>query len=212
MADPPTKSSKPPKKRDGRTLRAERSRLAVARAMLELIREGHPRPTAANVAERAGVSLRLVFHHFNDMESVLRRASELQAREIAPMLPVDFSGVTSFDQKVAIFVERRANLYEAVAPVRRAMRMAMDSLSAETLEGLHLVRRLKREQFDHLFAEQIEALPDDVREDVRAACHAAQSWLNWENLRTHQGTERSIEDCMRIVRVTLHRLLGVPAT
>src|SRR4051812_40199139 len=44
--------------RDGRNVRAERTRKAVVEALLELLDEGDVRPTAERIAVRAGVSER----------------------------------------------------------------------------------------------------------------------------------------------------------
>ena len=55
---------------DGRLARGQRTRANVAGALIALLREGDTEPTARAVAERAGVSLRLVFHHFADMDEL----------------------------------------------------------------------------------------------------------------------------------------------
>ena len=56
--------------RDGRVARGQRTRRSVAEALMELLRAGETDPTAKAVALRAGVSLRLVFHHFADMDDL----------------------------------------------------------------------------------------------------------------------------------------------
>src|SRR3954470_18279608 len=52
---------------DGRTARATRTREAVVSAVLDLVNEGNPKPTAREIADRAGVSLRSVYVHFDDL-------------------------------------------------------------------------------------------------------------------------------------------------
>ena len=56
--------------RDGRTVRAERTREAVVTALLALLEEGELSPTAERVAERAHVSERSIFQHFGDREAL----------------------------------------------------------------------------------------------------------------------------------------------
>ena len=56
--------------KDGRRRRARNNRQRIVAAMIELIGEGHITPGAEDVAARAGVGLRTVFRHFNDMESL----------------------------------------------------------------------------------------------------------------------------------------------
>ena len=81
---------------DGRRLRGQRTQTKVLEALLELVAEGEMRPTAQAVSNRAGVSLRTVYHHFEDVEDVRRRALELQRgryqagfRTIDATLPVE---------------------------------------------------------------------------------------------------------------------------
>ena len=57
---------------DGRAARALRTRNRVVDALLDLIDEGDLRPPAADVARRAGVSLRSVYQHFDDLETLFR--------------------------------------------------------------------------------------------------------------------------------------------
>ena len=55
---------------DGRVARGQRIRRNVADALVVLLAEGDAEPTAPAVAARAGVSARLVFHHFADMDDL----------------------------------------------------------------------------------------------------------------------------------------------
>ena len=61
---------------DGRRARGARNRDAVVTAILELLREGNPEPGAHEIAERSGVSVRSVFRHFDDLESLYEAAVE----------------------------------------------------------------------------------------------------------------------------------------
>ena len=55
---------------DGRMLRGERSRQQIVDALFKLIRAGEMNPGAAQVADAANVSLRTVFRHFEEMDSL----------------------------------------------------------------------------------------------------------------------------------------------
>ena len=48
----------------------------IAEALLSLIDEGDLQPTANRIAERAGISLRVIYHHFGDLEALFREAAE----------------------------------------------------------------------------------------------------------------------------------------
>src|SRR5688572_21525079 len=98
--------------------RGERAREAIAGALLEALRAGDPAPTAPAVAKRAGVSLRLVFHHFKDMESVWRMAAARQIARLHELGRVAAGGSTK--ERIVALVASRSRLYAEVAPVRRA--------------------------------------------------------------------------------------------
>src|SRR5271163_2254507 len=70
---------------DGRLARSARTRHAVVDALLDLLGEGDLRPTAARIAERAGVSLRLVFHHFDDLDAIYAELADRQAERVKPL-------------------------------------------------------------------------------------------------------------------------------
>ena len=67
-----TPSSRRGPPRDGRALRSERSRRPIVEALFALVGEGVLQPTAQQVADRAGVGIRTVFRHFEDMDALLR--------------------------------------------------------------------------------------------------------------------------------------------
>src|SRR6202040_367201 len=70
---------------DGRVARGERTRRSLAEAMISLLEEGDAQPTARRIAERAGVSLRLVFHHFDDLEAIYSELADRQAERVKPL-------------------------------------------------------------------------------------------------------------------------------
>jgi TetR/AcrR family transcriptional regulator, regulator of autoinduction and epiphytic fitness len=104
---------------DGRNARSERTRGAVATALLELLQGGHLRPTAAEIAERAGVSLRSVFQHFEDLESLYAAVADAQMERLLRYISPE-AGAGPLAERVSSFVERRAELLETITPVRRA--------------------------------------------------------------------------------------------
>lgn len=61
----------PTETKDGRTLRAERSRQKIVDAIVALVDEGTLIPTAQQVAEMAAVGIRTVFRHFNEMDDLM---------------------------------------------------------------------------------------------------------------------------------------------
>src|SRR4051794_7539538 len=71
---------------DGRTARSQRTRDSVVEALLDLLNAGNPRPTAREIAEQAGVSLRSVYVHFDDLEDLFLAATGRHLERILPLL------------------------------------------------------------------------------------------------------------------------------
>ena len=106
---------------DGRLARSARTRRAVVDALLDLLGEGDLRPTAARIAQRAGVSMRLVFHHFDDLEAIYSELADRQAERVKP-LTVPISAALPLPQRIEEFCAQRGRLLEtsvARAPRRR---------------------------------------------------------------------------------------------
>jgi TetR/AcrR family transcriptional regulator of autoinduction and epiphytic fitness len=171
----------------------------VAEALLALVEEGNPQPTAKEVAARADVSLRLVFHHFDDMDALFGAVVAMQhARHWAHLEPPDAGQPRPerIDQTVA----QRAALFEAIAPVRRAgLRQAQRSerVAADLAESNAILRRL----LGSTFAAEL----GDGDETLAEALDAAASWECWERLRG--GQSLSVPAAAAAMARTLHGLL-----
>ena len=66
------------RKGEASTARAERTRAKIAQAVIDLLGSSRQPPTAKQVAARAGVSVRLVFHHFEDMDALYNAVAQAQ--------------------------------------------------------------------------------------------------------------------------------------
>jgi AcrR family transcriptional regulator len=104
---------------DGRVRRSERSREAIVQSMLELVGEGVTRPTAEQVAQRAGVVIRTVFRHFSDMESLFAALTTRIATGARPLLIEDPPNAGVVD-RVHVLVRNRAKIFERILPYKRA--------------------------------------------------------------------------------------------
>jgi AcrR family transcriptional regulator len=186
---------------DGRVVRGERTRGALAEALIGLLEEGDEKPTARRIAQRAGVSLRLVFHHFADLESILQAAVKIQEqRHWRRLRPVDPD--LALDERVVRVVRQRAQVFQAVAPVRR---------SAEQLEGssptlaaeLARVRQFLRGQLQATFTPELEGRSRAEARLLLDALDVATSWETWEQLerlgRTPPARRRTMEALTRAV-------------
>jgi TetR/AcrR family transcriptional regulator of autoinduction and epiphytic fitness len=180
---------------DGRNLRAERTRTALASAYLDLLTEGDLRPTAERIAERAGVSPRSVFKHFPDREALFAAASETQEARVRELMGDLPDPSAPLDERIDAFVDQRARFHEFVSPVRRSA-LLTEPFSPVVAEKLHMAREAGAAHVTHVFAPELDALRGRAREDLHAALCALSAWPTWESLRRHQGLS---EDRARVI-------------
>ncbi len=170
---------------DGRRQRGLRNREAVVDAILALINETGELPAVGEVAERSGVSVRSVFRHFEDLESLHAVAVERHMRSVMQIIePVD-QGAPLAD-RVAAVVDQRSRLFETITPMRRVAERLQHTSSA-VADGLTFsLRSLRRHAIDS-FAPELDALPAPARRDAAAAVDVALSWATWNHVRTAGG-------------------------
>jgi AcrR family transcriptional regulator len=185
---------------DGRTLRRQQNREAVLDALVALFAEGHYQPNAADVAERAGISLRSLFRYFEDTDDLQRAAIERLLALARPLLRVQTVPADPTALKIDRMVEARAHLFETIAPAARATRASAHRhplIAQQLRDGRAYFRR----QVRSVFAPELEAggalLP---------AVDVLLSFETYELLRTDQGL--SVRRCMEVLVDALGRLFA----
>jgi AcrR family transcriptional regulator len=168
---------------DRRVLRGQRNREAVVQAFLDLVAEGDLAPTAQKVSARAGVSLRSVFHHFEDMEQLFASAADLHINRYIDLVePLPSDGPLA--ERIDAFVDQRSRLAERILPVYRAS-LLVAHRSPTIDERLARGNRLLRGQVARAFAAELAGVGDlDWRLDAIDALTSIDGWLR---LRLAQG-------------------------
>ena len=180
---------------DGRRERSRSSRSKIVAALLDLVGKGDVSPSASRVAEVAGVGLRSVFRHFEDMDALYREMGEVIEARILPILLQPPVGM-SWKDKIFDLAERRAKVFETIMPYR----ISANLRRFESSYLMHDYRRMLRFE-----SESIEAhLPEAVRADGTAAggLNVVLSFQTWRLLRHDQ--ELPVDAAKAVV----HRLLG----
>ncbi|HKE72637.1 MAG TPA: TetR/AcrR family transcriptional regulator [Acidimicrobiales bacterium] len=184
---------------DGRAARAARTREAIVDASVALIEEGDIRPTAPRIAERAGVSVRSVFQHFDDLPSLYTAVVERVVERLA-VLVVSVDPALALEDRIAAFAAHRGALLEAVTPFRRAA--AVHAPFAPMLDvAVAQGSAFLRQQVEAAFAPELAGDPE-----LAEAVAAAASWGLWNALRAEAG--RSPEAAQAVVRRILGSLLA----
>lgn len=172
---------------DGRLARGQRTRRSVGEALIALLRAGDLDPTAKAVAKRAGVSLRLVFHHFGDMDDLYQFVAGLQLRRQwadMPQLSPSLALATRIERTVA----HRGAFFEEIAPVRRALDCRAPSCPG-VRRALRAADSLLLEDLEATFAPELGELPSSARTECLGALDTCTSWESWERLRTTTGAQ-----------------------
>jgi TetR/AcrR family transcriptional regulator, regulator of autoinduction and epiphytic fitness len=191
-------------KADGRAARAERTRLAIVEALVEILDGGNPRPTVEEIAGRAGVSERTVFQHFPDREALFEATARFQYERVVPTLAAIDPGLP-LGQRIDAFTSQRARLLETVSGVRRGALLIEHESDTARLR-LQEARQAKAREVKRVFAPELEALPKGERGPVRAALVALASWSCWESWRAHQGLQP--DQARAAMRAGFERLLS----
>lgn len=167
---------------DGRTARGQRTRRAVADALLALIHEGDLRPTAPRIAERAGVSLRSIFQHYSDLETLFAAAGRRHLEQVQELIgdPVDPSRPRA--ERVDGFVAQRARVLEFMAPVARAAAI-QEPFSTQLRANREWAVVAGRAEIETVFAVELSACPASDRTELLTALEVATSSPTWEQLR-----------------------------
>jgi TetR/AcrR family transcriptional regulator, regulator of autoinduction and epiphytic fitness len=191
-------------KTDGRTARARRTREAIVDATLALLDAGELRPSADDIAARAGVSPRSIFQHFGDRETLLRAVSARQAERISRLVE-HLPDTGPLDERLDAFVDQRARVLEFITPVRRSA-LLNEPFSEASHTGLQALRALKRAEAARVFGPELRKRPKSERELLERALGAATDWSTWEALRAHQGL--SVGAARATMRRTVAALLA----
>jgi len=192
-----------PRRQDGRLARSARTRGAIVDALRALHHDGDLRPTAPRVAERAGVSLRTVWQHFADLETLLveagRRDYEIAVRYVVPVDPA-----APLPARTRELVSQRGRMYEALAPVWRAAKL-QEPFSPQIRRNRDRLLEAGRDQLERIFGGELAAIPIEQREATFAGLQVATSWSTWESLRGELAL--SVEAAEQAVLVLVERLM-----
>jgi AcrR family transcriptional regulator len=188
---------------DGRTARAVRTREAIVDASIALVDEGDVRPTALKVAERAGVSVRSVFQHFDDLEGLYAAiANRLVDRLSGIRVAVD--ATLPVPERIVEMVRSRVRVLEVLTPIRRAAAVHAP-FSQEVRLQLQAGHNMLRAELERVFADELAKRDEPERTRLLDALDTVLSWPSWENLRTlnHRSEDESEAVLERMVSALL---------
>ncbi len=169
---------------DRRAARGSRTRAFLLDATIDLINGGNPSPGARQVAARAGVSDRLVFHHFTNLDQLFTLAVERRASQYSALTTV-IPAHGPAEMRIRVIARQRRRLFEAVGPVFRASYARLPATAALTKVLAHQ-RRLLRHQLEVILRPEIAARGAQAPEALETL-HVITGWQAWSALRFESG-------------------------
>ena len=186
---------------DGRNRRAAETRRKIIAAAKAMIAETSVAPTVVGVAKRADVSVRSVFQHFHDVESLFVTVMDsIRADLVLPELP---SASRPLAARIEDVVKAFAELFDKVVPLRVAAGQFVDHPAL--VERSQQARNELRAATFEVFAPEFATLSEQAREELADAIGAALSLDAWIVLRRRDGL--SLERAVAVWRLTLSALL-----
>ena len=184
---------------DGRRLRSADSRARIVAAVLALIGEGDLSPGAEAVAVRAEVGLRTVFRHFKHMDSLYQEMTEVIAAEMRASAAAPIQA-TGWRERTLELVGRRAEIFERIAPFKRAADARSLHSSVFEHANIRLVRALRE-----ILRRELppEALADPV---LLESLDLLLSFEAWSRLRREQ--DLGPDQARAVLDGAVRRLIG----
>ncbi len=172
---------------DGRRLRSERTRHLIIEAYLMLLQEHRRMPTAAEIAAKAGYSVRSIFERFTDLDALsLATADYAIALGQAEAEPRDTGGDRA--ARIRSHVHTRAQACEKWLPLWRILTAKpveerLPDLKARVLA----VRRANVERLELMYRPELSVLDPAARETFVLALATLTSFESWGSLRDDFG-------------------------
>ena len=184
---------------DGRRRRSERTRLAIIEAYLELLRRNSVMPTAAQLADEAGCSVRSIFERFSDLNALsLATADYAIAKGQAEAAPRDVDGDRS--TRIRSHVETRALACEKWLPLWRII-VGLDQPELRTRVEFARFANVERMKLMYRFELSLLSEPDELL----IALATLISFESWDQMRHSFGL--SSEAAQAVWRSAIDRML-----
>jgi AcrR family transcriptional regulator len=188
---------------DGRRLRSERTRQYIIEAYLALLRDSAVVPTAAQIAERAGYSVRSLFERFPDLLALSLAAADFafaQANTQAVIRNIDGSR----EVRIRTQIETRGQTCEQWLPLWRALTRNLHH-SEELKVRVRRVREAVRLRLELMYRAELATLDSAERQRVLIAMEAITDFESWARMR--ETFDLSVEEACAVWMRVVDRLL-----
>ena len=189
---------------DGRRLRSERTRQSIIAAFVLLLRENpYQMPTAVQIAERAGYSVRSIFQRFPDLPALRVAAIDLALARVLGQLTdrkVDADRATRIRDQV----EMRGRVCEEWLPLYRAL--VMDRSESSELDlRIRRAREATWKRLESMYRDELSGLSVVDRRELLITLEALTDYESWARMRGEHGL--TIEAACEVWIHAIDRLL-----
>jgi AcrR family transcriptional regulator len=188
---------------DGRRLRSERTRQAIIDAYLALLRDNPHIPTSAQIAERAGYSVRSVFERFPDLLSLRIAATDYAFLLGNAQAPIRDTGADR-PTRIRSQVETRSQTCETWLPLWRALN-ANQGESADLKLRIRLAREMITKRLEIMYRPELSVLNERERKRTMIALETLTDFESWGRMREVFGL--SVEEARTVWIRAIDRLL-----
>lgn len=188
---------------DGRRLRSERTRRLIIEAYIALVRETGQMPTAAEIAERAGYSVRSIFERFPDLTALRVAVTDYaiaEARASAVLRDLDADRMTRIKSQV----DQRGAGCERWLPLWRVLSSDL-SRAPDLQQRIQMIRQLVVMRMEMMFRPELATASDPVRKKIMLALEALMDFESWARMRELYGL--SFEEASAVWVRAVDRLL-----
>ncbi|MEX3008926.1 TetR/AcrR family transcriptional regulator [Hoeflea sp. TYP-13] len=184
---------------DGRRRRGVRSRQQITNAVLRLVRGGNFMPRTHEIANASGLSLRTVFRHIDDMESLYREMSAQIEAEVMPVLLRPYES-SEWRGQLMETLSKRAEIYEHILPMKVAASLRRFR-SEFLMENYRRFLAIERSQLTAI-------LPEPICQDntLFDAIDLAANFETWRRLRYDR--ELDVSETEKTVRFVVEKLIS----
>ncbi|MDP1840213.1 MAG: hypothetical protein Q8N31_23460 [Reyranella sp.] len=188
---------------DGRRQRSLRTRQAIIEAYLGLLRENSQVPTGAQIAFRAGCSIRSLFERFVDLDKLGLAAID-HVIGLGLSTPVGDRAEGDRQSRLKFQVETRARICENWLPMWRVLVRHQDD-GDSVKARIQLVREAIRARLKLMYRPELSILPEAERAHMLIALEALTDFEAWGQMRGRHGL--SVEAACDVWINTIDRLL-----
>jgi AcrR family transcriptional regulator len=170
---------------DGRRQRSERTRQHILEAYVALLRDNPRPPTASQIADRAGYSVRSLFERFPDLLALSLAAADMAfARANAQAAIRDLNADRA--TRIRTQVETRAQVCEDWLPLWRAL-ILNQRASNQLKQRIKLVRDAMMARLEMMYRPELDTLDAIMRKRVLIALEAITDFESWARMRETAG-------------------------